>query len=198
MTDPIDLDALETAAKAATPGPWRRMDTSTVCGIIAGELPEGRNFIKPCDNTKRICYTNRLAPGGDENLAHIAALNPAVALRLIAELRESKRLADKFFGRWERGENCPQCGGKGFLDGIGEACDCLAGTVAKIRITLLEERKTRQAVIDAAVRAEREACAKEAEMEMVEETGHEETGHEEDMVHNTTCLDIAYQIRARA
>lgn len=81
MTDsPVDLDELEALAKAATPGPW----------YVAGCTDEHT------DSKNRVCYRVRASSFGgrdveeNRNRDYIAALNPAVALTLIAELRASR------------------------------------------------------------------------------------------------------------
>lgn len=70
------LDALEAAAKAATPGPWDwnglsvDADGFDLCSCTDWRSPINRN--------------------GTANAAYIAAANPIVVLELIAELRKAK------------------------------------------------------------------------------------------------------------
>lgn len=68
----IDLEHLETLAKAATPGPWEQFACYDIVDdrglIIAQGMPKGR------------C----------EDFTYIAAANPAVVLELVAELRKAR------------------------------------------------------------------------------------------------------------
>lgn len=73
----IDLDRLETLAKAATPGPW---EIDPVFNIIAK---------KEC-----IYYDEYDGIGSASNIRYIAAANPAAILELIAELRDTRRERD--------------------------------------------------------------------------------------------------------
>lgn len=72
MTD-TELYALESAAKAATPGPWKHYVDQGCNGVLA--------------SGKVILPILHISP---ENCAYIAAANPAVVLELIAELRQAK------------------------------------------------------------------------------------------------------------
>ena len=74
MTD-AELDALEVAAKAATPGPWLLEELSTRKNGYA---------IFPAPNGHTLAFVD----GADA--AFIAAANPAAVLDLIAELRQTK------------------------------------------------------------------------------------------------------------
>jgi hypothetical protein len=80
MTDaPVDLDELETLAKAATPGPWTHK--SDINGLS--------NFVyKGSGMRRQVARTLKLSD--DSDAAFIAALNPAVALALIAEVRAAR------------------------------------------------------------------------------------------------------------
>lgn len=83
MTQPLDLDALEALAKAASPGPWRLMhgDVFTACDVDDDALYIAGDAFGP-------------------NATYIAAASPDVVLALIAEVRrlreESLRDAAKF------------------------------------------------------------------------------------------------------
>ena len=79
MTD-TELDALEAAAKAATPGPWR-------------QSKHDKEFVCFNDTTLRGSDIN-----GELNAAYIAAANPAAVLGLIAELRNTKKALEVFEG----------------------------------------------------------------------------------------------------
>jgi len=82
MTD-TELNALESAAKAATPGPWHKGDSMLSGGVWV---------LGPATDTKSICITGyaRGESSNENNAAYIAAANPAAILELIAELRELK------------------------------------------------------------------------------------------------------------
>lgn len=89
---PIDVDELEAKAKAATPGPWeqtygygdsghnnnvifgREQPNQYVCRIVSGRGNGGE-------------------PESHANAAYIAALNPSVALALIARLKAAEHVA---------------------------------------------------------------------------------------------------------
>ena len=70
MTD-TELSALEAAAKAATPGPWRYEDP-----LILQQL----------DKT----HWRGVDTDTPNNMSYIAAANPAAILELIAELRQTE------------------------------------------------------------------------------------------------------------
>lgn len=77
---PIDLNTLESAAKAATPGPW---------------MSDGLSNVR-CTNNDHICvvlvsptFTGRTPT--PEDAAYIAAANPAVVLELIATIHKNER-----------------------------------------------------------------------------------------------------------
>ena len=101
----IDLDHLEAAAKAATPGPWRtsrkygehddivRTEWSTQSKkardvLIGGARAFGR------DHRGHIRIIEAIGPQWEANAAYIAAANPAVVLELIAELRKARAERD--------------------------------------------------------------------------------------------------------
>ena len=72
MTD-VELDALEEAARAATPGPWKHYNyKGSNCVLVSGKVFLPRLKISVADT------------------AFIAAANPAAVLELIAELRQAK------------------------------------------------------------------------------------------------------------
>lgn len=75
MTD-TELDALEAAAKAATPGPWN--------------TKEGPDFSEIFAHDKNIA----LIGSQHADAAYIAAANPAAVLELIAELRQTRAERD--------------------------------------------------------------------------------------------------------
>ncbi len=80
MTAPLDLDALEAAARAATPGPWEQAlyvrNNQPDTKIIAGN-----DHVTDCDGYSASCEQD-LA-----NATFIAAANPAVVLELVRRLR---------------------------------------------------------------------------------------------------------------
>lgn len=73
------LDAIEAAAKAATPGPWGCTVPYTKSHVASAK---GKTLCKCEDWGKSICSEN--------NAAFIAAANPAVVLELIEELRRER------------------------------------------------------------------------------------------------------------
>jgi hypothetical protein len=72
---PLDLDAIEATARAATPGEWR----------VADWTGDHRVGVEAFHGAGRrpICVTDELA-----DAAHIAAANPATVLALVARIRE--------------------------------------------------------------------------------------------------------------
>ena len=84
----IDLDALESAAKAATPGPWLDMARDIYSAVDAhiAYCPV------VCSSAKEHCITQQQAKA---NAAYIAAVGPDVVLELIAEIRELQKKAKK-------------------------------------------------------------------------------------------------------
>lgn len=78
MTTDIDLDSIESAARAATPGPWRLSDGRPVRVLDA-------------DN----CYVcTGHTPAGDRDLAHIATAHPGAVLAMVARIRELEGAVD--------------------------------------------------------------------------------------------------------
>lgn len=78
----LDLDALERIAQAATPGPWRHVETAWGESV---EVDEQQLFIES--------YGVTYAWNGD-NAAHIAAFDPPTALALIARVRELEAIVN--------------------------------------------------------------------------------------------------------
>ena len=84
----IDLDALETLARKATPGPWQALTT----GVRYGD----HWYI--ADDGESIAYATK--NDGDprdkcrENAEYIAAANPSTILTLIADLRRAQECID--------------------------------------------------------------------------------------------------------
>lgn len=95
----IDLDALEQAARAATPGPWHVREIS---------YPERAAPEIYADN-RRIARINKSkvmpAPESNQNVRFIAAANPAVVLELIARLKRAEALLAEFVADWEDGSD---------------------------------------------------------------------------------------------
>jgi hypothetical protein len=76
-----ELAELEAAAKAATPGPWE-------IGLDPRNVRVGTFWLKPAN------YDNLRGPLDRQAVAdarYIARANPAMLLRLLAELRERRR-----------------------------------------------------------------------------------------------------------
>ena len=93
MTD-VELDALEAAAKAATPGPWKHYNNKgNDCVTVFGKVFLPRNELSVADT------------------AFIAAANPSVVLDLIAELRQTRAerdwLAAMLSEACARNDSCP-------------------------------------------------------------------------------------------
>lgn len=92
MTD-AELSALEAAAKAATPGPWRHPGRA----LVVSRMSEDEPLV--CD-----CISEQFAQA-PKNAAFIAAANPAAILELIAEMRQTRRERD-WLARQLDFENC--------------------------------------------------------------------------------------------
>lgn len=96
MTD-AELDSLEAAAKAATPGPWE--DLSNHPDHLRGTINRGAKHIAICgyldtwEEERRVTLKEMLA-----NAAYIAAANPSAILSLIAELRQARTIAEASYG----------------------------------------------------------------------------------------------------
>ncbi len=92
MTD-AELSALESAARAATPGPWE--DLSNHPDHLRGAVNKGEKHIALCgyldtwEEERRVTLKEMLA-----NAAYIAAANPAAVLSLIAKLRQTRAERD--------------------------------------------------------------------------------------------------------
>lgn len=82
----IDLDQLESVAKAATPGPWVRHpeDVYSDVGAHVAFCPT------VCSSAPERCISEEQA---ESNAAYIAAANPAAVLELIEELRTARLMA---------------------------------------------------------------------------------------------------------
>ena len=101
MTD-AELNALEAAAKAATPGPWVRDGSLSIYGphlqqsqhsngrIFIANVSAGRNRDDPAFGDDGSSITG----DGHADAAYIAAANPAAILDLIAELRQTRAEMD--------------------------------------------------------------------------------------------------------
>jgi len=93
MTD-AELDALEAAAKAATPGPWI-VHEKYPQWVVEDSEPPRRHILLPIKrkvthHTLGTCDTEFGWGEATSNAAYIAAANPAAILELIAELRTTK------------------------------------------------------------------------------------------------------------
>lgn len=127
MTD-TELDALEAAAKAATPGPWACSDN---VHELFGELPfdwwiiyardqESKCTIPVCRMSQYLCTADEEIAGreaylkGDvkdpgqsgNNARYIAAANPAVVLEMIAELRQARDYIKAFVEFHQKEATC--------------------------------------------------------------------------------------------
>lgn len=96
----IDLDRLEAAAKAATPGPW---NPSPGRALVVSQKDISEPVI--CN-----CLSEQFAQA-PKDAAFISAVNPAVVLELIAELRAKNRLLEEIFDDCgdKNGGMCPVC-----------------------------------------------------------------------------------------
>lgn len=79
MEGQIDLDALERAAMAATPGPWADDGWEHV-GACSSDQANNGYFVAEC-----------CGPDRKKNMAHIAAANPAVILSLVGRVRTTEQ-----------------------------------------------------------------------------------------------------------
>jgi len=82
MTD-AELDALEAAAKSATPGPWK---------AVGQCVADSDRYVLAN------CNTNFSKGQVVSNAAYIAAANPAAILELIAELRQARAIVEASYG----------------------------------------------------------------------------------------------------
>lgn len=81
---PAQLDEIEAAAKAATPGPW------------VAEYGGGEEVVLPSDalsTLEAVCVTKLWHRQADAK--HIAGLSPDVALALVAEVRELRAKVER-------------------------------------------------------------------------------------------------------
>jgi len=81
---PAQLDEIEAAAKAATPGPW------------VAEYGGGEEVVLPSDalsTLEAVCVTKLFHRQADAK--HIAGLSPDVALALVAEVREMRAKVER-------------------------------------------------------------------------------------------------------
>jgi hypothetical protein len=90
MTDAlVDLDELEALAKAATPGPWCPHPNGT--SVWEGPDWDTINYEKARTRSHRhVCNATSVDRDAVDDMEFIAALNPATALTLIAELRAAR------------------------------------------------------------------------------------------------------------
>ena len=103
---PAQLDEIEAAARAATPGPW------------VAEYGGGEEVVLPSDalsTLEAVCVTKLLHRQADAK--HIAGLSPDVALALVAEVRELRAKVERVrevhepYGCSEPGciDGCAEC-----------------------------------------------------------------------------------------
>jgi len=89
MTDtPLDLDALQAAAEAATPGPW--WDRSDEYGQSAPHYGEYGWSVPGCPAGE-----TEDSPQGRADAAYIAAADPTTILALIRRVRDAEAERDK-------------------------------------------------------------------------------------------------------
>lgn len=85
MTDPLDLDALEATARAATPGPWfaRGLDDEPTVNHEFDTEGHGPG------------YGAHVYPDKPEDAVFIAAFDPPTVLALIERVREAEAARDR-------------------------------------------------------------------------------------------------------
>lgn len=84
---PAQLDEIEAAAKKATPGPWE---------VIPATFEEGRRIKTPA---YELMATDIDAPYLDRTDAeHVALMDPATTLALVAEVRELRAKVERVRG----------------------------------------------------------------------------------------------------
>lgn len=101
-----DYDAIERAAKAATPGPWRVQthhdipENKTLMGVPVvrapwPDLPHGSITVARCGNGNAGTYSGRpthIREREEGNARYIALLDPATVLALVARARRATEL----------------------------------------------------------------------------------------------------------
>lgn len=111
MSGPLDLDAIEAAARAATPGPWEHQPAFFDNAVTQNRCLYGASVKGPF-------YIGSYEDRGfsDEDAAYIAALSPDVALALVARVRELeaalRQIAHEVAENGHCGEagvGCPDC-----------------------------------------------------------------------------------------
>lgn len=98
MTQHLDLDALQAAAEAATPGPWYHVQpfmTVKMTRTIHGPVPAQRvDFVstdqKPIHRKVIAAMEGRESAMRSEDMAFIAAFNPQTCRALIDRLRKAE------------------------------------------------------------------------------------------------------------
>jgi hypothetical protein len=100
MSDPIDLDALEAAARAATQGEWKSdvdcfSEGENIQATVSDEKIDmlfiGDTGVTPVSQQ---AWSDARQSQASKDAAYIAILNPAVALRLIALARAGQAAID--------------------------------------------------------------------------------------------------------
>lgn len=90
-----DLDAIEAAAKAATPGPWVNVKVGNGLHVAAGPVDVDTKGTMH-GGRGGICETDDMDFGeraAKRNARFVAAANPAIVLALVAEVRRLRALA---------------------------------------------------------------------------------------------------------
>lgn len=86
MSEPLDLDAIEALANAATPGPWEASVLGSEGYAVTG--PQGSIPGRHRLRAPRVARCGHEAWDTDKaNAAHIAGMDPATTLALVAEVR---------------------------------------------------------------------------------------------------------------
>ena len=102
----IDLDSLESAARAATPGPWENAEDA----VFRVTVEAGDRWVCDCISGK--VHSSQEA----KDAAYIAAANPAVVLELVTELRKARAaqewIAQTIVGHHDACAYPCKCGGR--------------------------------------------------------------------------------------
>lgn len=89
MTEPLDLDALEAVARAATPGPWEESETVMWDDETPQALVKTPDGALTWDDHGGLVFT-------PVDAAHIASFDPPTVLSLIGRVREAEAERDEF------------------------------------------------------------------------------------------------------
>lgn len=98
MSEPLDLDAIEALANAATPGPWEASVLGSEGYAVTG--PQGSIPGRHRLRAPRVARCGHEAWDTDKaNAEHIAGMDPATTLALVAEVRALRAKVADLSGR---------------------------------------------------------------------------------------------------